>query len=159
MILVNPLAEPGIPGTPLPTCGWGMSHLAEPPQLRQRPRSTGRQLRRLALRQTQRRADEVRQARLPRLHPVLVHAVAVTHQDTCPVVDEGCKGLFGAAWMDHVECYPLTGHHPEPTQGMHTEPRRFIDIVDRGLPCLRRYCHIIRVDGLGHPIQDLLDGP
>ena len=61
--------------------------------------------------------------------------------------------------MDHVERHPLTGHHPEPMQGMHTEPRSFIDIVDRGLPCLRCYRHIIRVDGLGHPIEDFLDGP
>src|SRR5215471_10498109 len=43
---------------------------------------------------------------LPRLHPVLVHAVAVTHQDACPV-DEGCKSLFGTAWMDHGERHPL----------------------------------------------------
>jgi hypothetical protein len=61
--------------------------------------------------------------------------------------------------MDQVEHHPLTGDHPETIQGTPTEPRGFIDIVDRGLPCLRRYRYIIRVDDLGYPIEDLLDGP
>ena len=159
MILLNQLAEPSVPGPPLSTRGWGRGHMTQTLQLRQRPRTTRRQLGVLALRQAPRRPDEVRQACLPRLHPVLVHAVAVTDQDACPVVDEGCEGFFGPVGMNHVERHPLTGHHPEPMQGMHTEPRGFIDIVDRGLPCLRRYRHIIRLDGLGYPIEDLLDGP
>src|SRR5262252_7667117 len=99
MILVNQTAQPGIPRPPRPTCGWGGSHMTEPLQLRQSPGSTGRHVWVRTLRQAPRCPDEVRQTRLPRLHPMLVHAVAVTHQDACPVVDEGCKSLFGTAWM------------------------------------------------------------
>src|SRR5207237_8726731 len=79
-------------------------------------------------------ADEVSQARLPRLDPVLVHPVAVTDQDAGPVVDEGGKGFFGATRMDHIEGHPLTGHHPEPREGVETVPGGFINIVDGGRP-------------------------
>src|SRR4029450_260903 len=153
--VVTPPPRRGLPGPPFPPRRRGCSHMAQALQLRQHPRATCRQLSVLALCQAPRRPDEVRQARLPRLYPVLVHTVAVTDQDPGPIVNQGSKGFFGAAWMDHVECHPVTGHHPEPMQRMHTEPRGFIDIVDRGLPCLRRYRHIIRVDGPDHPIEDL----
>src|SRR4029450_10322931 len=94
--------------------GWSFGHMAESLQLGKRPSSTGSQLRVLAFRQAPGRADEMRQTRLPHLHPVLVHPVAVTDQDPLPVVDEGSEGFFGATRMDHIEGDPSTRHHPEP---------------------------------------------
>src|SRR4029453_698926 len=85
--------------------------------------------------------------------------IAITDQDTLPVVDEGGEGCFGATRMDHIESDPLTGHHPEPLQGMETNPGGFINIVDWGLPRLPRNHRIVWVDGLGHPVQNFLNSP
>src|SRR5262245_42778348 len=85
-ILVNQPAQPSIPGSPLPTSGRSRGHMTQPLQLDQRPRTTSGEVGLLAFCQAPCRPDEVRQARLPRLHPVLVYSVAVTHQDASPVV-------------------------------------------------------------------------
>src|SRR5215813_7471936 len=128
MILLDQLAEAGVPGPPLATGGWGSSHMTQPLQLGECPRATRCKVRLLALRQAPRRADEMGQARLPGLDPTLIHPIAIADQDPLPVIDESCEGFFGAARMDHVERHPFTRHHPEPLQRMHTEPRGFIDI-------------------------------
>src|SRR5215471_9972785 len=130
MILLDQLAEAGVPGPPLATGGWGSSHMTQPLQLGECPRATRCKVRLLALRQAPRRADEMGQARLPGLDPTLIHPIAIADQDPLPVVDEGGKGFFGATWMNHIESYPLTGHHPEPLQRVETVPRGFINIVD-----------------------------
>ena len=159
MILVNELAEPGIPRPPLPAGRWGGGHMTETLQLGQCPGSTGRYVGMRPFRQTPGRPDEMGHARLPGLDPPLIYAIAITDQEPCPVVDEGGKGFFGATWMDHIESHPLTGHHPEPLQRVATIPGRFINIVDQCLPRLLSNDRIVRGDGLGHPIQDFLDGP
>ena len=84
MILLNQSAQASVPRSPFPPRWWGRGHVAQALQLCQRPRATRRQFGVLALRQAARRPDEVRQARLPGLHPVAVHPVAVTDQDACP---------------------------------------------------------------------------
>src|SRR5262245_61060185 len=96
MILVNQLTQPRVPRPPLPTSGRSRGHMTQPLQLDQRPRTTSGEVGLLAFCQAPCRPDEVRQARLPRLHPVLVYSVAVTHQDAGPVVDEGCESFFGS---------------------------------------------------------------
>ena len=100
-------------------------------------------------------ADEMGQAGLPRLHPALVHPVAITDQDARPVVDEGCKGFFGAVGMNHVERHRVTDHHPEPLQRMREKPWRFIDVVDEGMPRLRGNRCVVRLDGLSHAVEAL----
>src|SRR5215831_18388432 len=116
MILVHPLAEASIPRAPLPARESGSRHVTEPLQLGEHPASTGSKLGMLALRQAPRCADQVRQARLAACDPALVHSVAITDQDTYPVIDQGGKRFFGAAWMHHVKNDPRTGHHPQPVQ-------------------------------------------
>jgi hypothetical protein len=80
MILVNQLAEPGLPRPPLPASRWRCSHMTQPLQRRQGPRPTGRQVGMGARCQPPGAADEVGQASLARLPPGLVHTVAVTDQ-------------------------------------------------------------------------------
>ena len=105
MILVNPLAEPGIPRPPLPARGWGGGHMAEPLQLGQRPSSTGRQLG-MPGSPSLGPCGSGGPGRSGGGDPVLVHAIAITDQEAGPVVDQGGKGLFGAAGMNHVEAPP-----------------------------------------------------
>ena len=45
MILVNQLAEPGVPRPPLPTGRWGRGHMTQPLPFRQGPGSTGSEVR------------------------------------------------------------------------------------------------------------------
>src|SRR5713101_7425431 len=95
MILVDQLAEPCIPRPPFPTRGWGRGHMTETLQLGERPCATGRQIGIAPGCQAPCAADEMGQAGLPCLPPMAIHAVAVTDEDACPVVDEGGKGFFG----------------------------------------------------------------
>ena len=97
-------------------------------------------------------ADEMCQAGLSRLHPVLVHAVAVADQDTGPVVNEGSKGFFGPVGMDHVERCCVTDHHPQPLELVRQKPERLIDVVDRGVARLRGNRQVVRLDGLRHAV-------
>ncbi len=103
------------------------------------------------------RADQVCQARLSARDPVLIHAVAITDEDAGPVVDEGGKGLFGSAGMNHVERCRVTHHHPQPLEGMRQKPGRLINVVDQRAARLRGNRRVVRLDGLGHTVEDLLN--
>src|SRR5918912_1586539 len=159
MILRNPLAEPRIPRPPLPACRGSGSHMAEPLQLDKRPGPTGGQLSVLTLRQAPGRADQVCQARLSARNPVLIHPVAITDEDTGPVVDEGGKGLFRSTGMNHVERCRVTHHHPQPLECMRQKPGCLINVVDQRAARLRGNRGVVRLDGLGHSVEDLLNGP
>jgi hypothetical protein len=158
MILVDQLTQPGVPCAPLPTCGGSGGHVAEPLQLGERPGPTGGKLRMLTLRQAPGRANQVRQARLPVRDPGLIHAIAITDQHACPVVNQGSEGFLGAARMDHVEGYAIAHHHPQPLEGVGEKPGCFVDVVDRSLTCLRRNRCIMRLDSVGDAVEHLLDG-
>jgi len=67
-----------------------------------------------------------------------VHAVAITDQDTRPVVDQCGKGFFESMGMHHVEHHGVTNHHPEPLQLVREKPRRFINVGDSRLAYVRR---------------------
>src|SRR5215510_8105437 len=159
MILVNQLAEARIPRPPLPARGWSRGHMTETLQFGECPGPTGRQVGMIPCCQTPGTADEMGQARLPRLDPVAVHAIAVTDQDACPVVNEGSKGLFRPVGMNHVEGRGVTDHHPQPLERMGEKPGRFIDVVDWGVPCLPRDREVGGLDWLGDAVQDFLDAP
>jgi len=133
--------------------------MTQPLQLRQGPGPTGRQVGMGTGCQPSGTADEVSQARLPRLDPVLVHTVAVTDQDAGPVVDKGGQSFLGPMGMDHVERCRLTHHHPQPLECMRQKPGRLIDVVDRGVARLRGNRQVVRLDGLGHAVEDFLNGP
>src|SRR5262249_34237545 len=87
MILLNQFREPGVPAPPSPPRGWGCGHMTRPLQRGQRPGATGREVWLGTCRQPSCRADEVGQAGLPRLDPMLVHAIPITDQDASPVVN------------------------------------------------------------------------
>ena len=159
MILVDQLAEPGIPRPPLPARGWGCGHMTETLQLGERPCPTGRYLGIVPGCQAPGRPDEMGQAGLPRLHPMAIHAVAVTDQDASPVVDEGRQGFFGPVGMNQVQRGGVTDHHPQPLEGVREKPGRFINGVHRGVPHLRGNRAVVRLHGLGHPVKHLLDRP
>ena len=158
MILLDQLAEARVPGTPLPPRGWGFGHRTETPQLRQRPGATGSELWTLPLGQAPCRADEVRQTRLPRRDPGLVHPIAITDQDTCPVVNQGSEGLLRPVGMDHGESHGVADHHPQPVQGVREQPGRFIAVVDARTARVRGNGSVMRLDGLRDPVQHFLDG-
>jgi hypothetical protein len=100
----------------------------------------------------------MRQAGLPRIHPILIHPIAITYQQTRPILNEIEKGFFGTPRMNHVERYLLTGHHPQPFQGILTVPGGFINRIDGCLTRLLGDQRVIGIDRSGHPIQDLLNG-
>ena len=158
MILVDQLAESGIPRPPLSAGRWGCSHMTETLQLGECPCPTGRQVGIVPCGQPPGAADEMGQAGLPRLDPVAIHTVAVTDQDACPVVDEGGKGFLGPVGMNQGQGGGVTDHHPQPLACVGQKPGRFINIVHSGLPCLCSNSAIVRRDGLCDPVKDLLDG-
>src|SRR5262249_6522797 len=104
LILVNQTAQPGVPGAPLPTCGWSCGHVTEPLQLRQCPGATGRHVWVRPLRQTPCAADEVCQAGLPRLHPVLVHLSLSRFKLTIPPMpsDIRIRGIYAESHINSV---------------------------------------------------------
>ena len=73
------------------------------------------------------------QARLAMVHPVLIDAVAITDQDTVPILNQGGKGLFGPIGVNQVERHGVGAQSPEPVQGILAVPGRLIDIADSGL--------------------------
>ena len=159
IVLVDQLPPPGIPRPPLPARGWGCRHRTATLPLHQSPGATGGNLWVRTRRQTAGSTDEMGQARLAGLAPLLLHPIAITDQEPLPVVDGGGERFLGATRMDHREGHPLAGHHPEPLQRVETVPGRFIHRVNRGVPRVPRNHRIVRVDGVGHPVEDFLDGP
>mgnify|MGYP006172951855 CR=1 FL=1 len=73
-------------------------------------------------------------------------------------LDQIEKGFFGAPRMNHVKGHLLTGHHPQPFQGIFTVPGGFINITNPCLTRLRGDQRVVWIDRQGHPIQDLLNG-
>ena len=59
--------------------------------------------------------------------------------------------------MDHVERCCVTDHHPQPLELVRQKPGRLIDVVDRGVARLRGNRQVVRLDGLGHAVEHLLD--
>jgi hypothetical protein len=100
----------------------------------------------------------MRQAGLPIVDPVLIYPIAIAHQQTRPILYQIEKGLFGAPRMNHIEGHLLTGHHPQPFQGILTVPGCFINITHPCLTRLRGNQHVIRIDRQGHPVDHLLNG-
>jgi hypothetical protein len=64
------------------------------------------------------RADQMRQARLPGVHPLLIDAIPIAHHQSSPILNELEKRLLGTSGMNHVEHHLLTGHPPPPFQGV-----------------------------------------
>jgi hypothetical protein len=142
----------------MPPRRWGGGHVAQAPQLSQRPRATRRQVGVRALRQAARRPDEVRQARVPRLHPGAGHPGAVTDQEACPVVDEGREGFCGPVGMHHGERRCVTDQHPQPLACVREKPGRFIKVIDGSMACLRGDGQGVGLNRLHDTVQDFLDG-
>ena len=57
-------------------------------QLYPRPSATGGKFRLWARRQLSSRADQMRQAGLAGIHPLLINAIAITHQQSGPILNE-----------------------------------------------------------------------
>ena len=157
MILLDQFTQPGISDPPFSTGRRGLGHMTPPLQLSQRPGTTGRQIGRETYCQAMDGADEVCQAGLARLHRVEVHSVAITHQESLPVIDQGREGFLRPVEMKHGERHGVTGHHPHPLQRVRQKPWRLIDVVDRGVARLRGKSQGVRLDGLGHAVEYLLD--
>ena len=60
--------------------------------------------------------------------------------------------------MDQVEGHAVAHHHPQPLEGVSEKPRRFIDVVHWSVPCLCGNGRVVRLDRLGHAVEDFLDG-
>ena len=96
---------------------------------------------------------------MARLHPGAVHTVAVADQDPCPVVDEGCEGFFGPVGMNHIERRCVTDHHPQPLERVREKSRRFINVIDGSVPCLRGDGKVVWRKSLCNTVENFLDGP
>lgn len=155
MILVAQAAEPRLPGAPRWGGRWpydsGAGVPPRPTPRRQPARGTNAPL-------TPSRPDEMRPTRLALGHPGLVDPRAITDAQAGPLLDEGGKGGFGAVRVDHRASHRLIGHHPPPVQRVGQKPRGCINRIDWGLAGLARYGLRVRLHGVRHPIEPLLDG-
>jgi len=112
LVLLNQLTKPGIPRPPLSASRRRFGHLTQSLQLPQRPRPACCQVRIMACRQAPRRADEMCQAGLPLLDPILIHAIAITHQDTRPVIIKAAKAaLERLGWIRYRATVSVTIVH------------------------------------------------
>jgi hypothetical protein len=158
-ILGDQVAEAGIKGSPLTDRRWSMGHLAQPPQLGACPAAKVSDVRLFAFLQSFGRSDQVRQRCLPQVKPVLVNPETIADQDARPVLDERLEDLFGSAAMHDEEGHRGIHHHPKPPQRTALPPGSLINVVDFGLPGHLPNSLIVRSDGLGDPVDHLLDGP
>ena len=133
MVPINQGAKPRIPRASLTAGGRRLGHVAQALQLLECPAPTGRQVRVAFFRQASRRTDEVGQTRLAPVHPVLIDAVAIAHQDALPRLDQGKEGFFGAVGMNEIERHGVRGQRPQPVQSVLAVPGSFVDIADSGL--------------------------
>ena len=89
-----------------------------------------------ALGQPTRPADQMRQAGLPAMEPVMVHAIPVTHQNPCPALNQRFKRDLAPAHLDREQRHRRVGHHPQPDQDPVLIPCGLIDVIDRCAPGL-----------------------
>ena len=109
-----------------------------------------------SLRQATGSSDEMGQASLALVDPVLIDAIAIADQDALPIVGQGHKGVFGAVGINAIVGYGIGGHDPEPLQGVLAVPGCFINGAHRCLVSQSRNGLIVGHDGLRDPMDDLL---
>lgn len=112
MVFGDEAAEPGIKGPPFPYGRLVLGHVAKPLELGQSLGAKGRDLRAGPLGEGPGLADQMAQAGLPELHPVLVNPIAIADQNPYPVFDQGSKGLLGPVGMDHEKGHRSVDHSP-----------------------------------------------
>ncbi len=103
-------------------------------------------------------ADQVGQAGLPGMNPVLIQPIAVTDQDAFPNSDQRRKGVLGTMGVDHEIGDYRTGHYPEPVELAVVFPWGFVNMVAPGSMCLFADGLVMRVDCFGGPVDNILDG-
>ena len=101
----------------------------------------------------------MRQTGLALRHPGLIDTVAITDQDTVPIVNEGQERLGGATRIDAIESGLWRGHDPEPLEVALTKPGRFINIAHWGLACDTGNGCIVGLEGQCDAVDDVLDSP
>jgi len=122
--------HPGIPGLH-GTCRRGhLGPMHQPLQLRQHALPKLADLRIMMLRQASCPPDEMGQARLPAMDPVLVHAIAIADHNPGPAFDEGRKGGLTSAGLHGEQRHGSIDHHPQPRQHPMLIPGSLIYIVE-----------------------------
>ena len=155
----NQPVEPGIKCMPLRFGRRRLGHFAQAAQFVPGPGSASGQFRLLPFGQPHGPADQVGQATLPSMHPVLVQPIAVADQDALPTSHQGFKGDPGAMGVDHEEGDHRTGHNPEPVELTAVFPGGFVDMIDGHAAGLVPDRLVVGQDGPGGPIDNLLDRP
>src|SRR6185295_17881451 len=105
LVAINEATQAGIPRLPLPPRWWLVGHVAQALQFLAGALAAGGDSRVASLCQPSGCADEMGEACLTLVDPILIDAVAIADQDALPLVDQGQKGLFGA-----VEINAIVGH-------------------------------------------------
>jgi hypothetical protein len=104
-------------------------------------------------------SDQLGQTGLSPLQPPAIHAVAVTHQNPHPALDQLLKGRLGPARL-HLEQGPRgIDHHPQPRLYAMLVPGGFIDIVDLGYTSFLGDGFMMGLNVLGDSIHTSLNRP
>lgn len=135
------------------------SHIAEALVFRQGPGTKARDGRGLALQESPRLADQVRQAGLPEPYPFAGDAIVIAHEDTLQSLMRASKASSGTMGMDHEQRHPGSGHDPEPLEDSLSDVGCFVHMPDFAFAGNLSDALIVRLDGRRDTVDDLLDGP
>jgi hypothetical protein len=100
MVPIDQAEKSRVPGSPLSPTGWRLGHVTQALELSQRPPPTGGKGSVPFARESTSRADQMGQAGLATVDPILIDSVAIPHQQTRPIVDQLEKCRFRAMRMD-----------------------------------------------------------
>lgn len=155
---VDQFAEAGEEGIPLGPCGRFMGHFAQALQFITRPPAAGRELLVVSLGKRLGLADEVGKTGLAKVGPLAIDRVVVADEDAVPVADELVKGFLGTVGVDHEEGGQRVYHDPEPVEFSAVSPGGFVEVIDMGGTGLVADGFVVRENGGGGAVDELLDG-
>ena len=157
-VVVDESAQPCVERPPFPD-GWRrMGHIAQTTDFRGSPFAESCDLRVAPLCEAVGSPDEMSEACLPQIHPVLVNPVSVTDEDTVPVFDQGGKGLLGSFGVNHEEGNVGVHHDPEPHEVSTHPPAGLVDVVDLRLSSRLRNGIVMATDRVRNPVDHFLNG-
>jgi hypothetical protein len=107
----------------------------------------------LALRQAARPSDQMRQAGVAAMDPVLVHCRALADSHPRPVRDQRLERGLTPARLHREPRYRRLDHHPQPRQHPVRRPAGLVHVVDLCPPGLHRHGLVMGFEGLRDPIH------
>jgi hypothetical protein len=136
-----------------------MRHVTQALPLGQGPLAARSDMRVGALCEATSAPDEMGQTGLALRRPGLLDTVAITDQETVPIVNECRARRGGATRIDAIAGGLWSGQAPEPREVTPTNPGRVIDIAHGGLAGDTGHGFRVGLEGQGDTGEDFLAGP